>query len=246
MPKYGMVVDLDRCQGCRACVEACKVENNTPEAAVWMYVFRLEEGTYPDARVSFLPRPCMHCDNAPCVKVCPVGARFKRDDGIVATDYDRCIGCRYCEVACPYGVNFFNWKSPADNYYLDWSDPDLASVTGGAVPPYKNPDLAGVFGPEQRRIAGGGHSKGVVEKCTFCVQRIDKGLDPACVTTCPVEALVFGDMDDPESPASVRKRSKPGFRLKEEVGTDPRVHYVGRARPPGEGARQIEPLRARV
>ena len=109
MTKYQMVVDLDRCQGCRACMEACKVENNTTEGNFWMYVFRLEEGEYPDARLSFLPRPCQHCENAPCVKVCPVGARFKRDDGLTLTDPDRCIGCRYCELACPYGVNYFNW-----------------------------------------------------------------------------------------------------------------------------------------
>src|SRR5574342_670721 len=164
MPRYGMVIDLDACYGCRACVEACKIENNTPEGAFWMHVFRLEDGTYPHVSTTFLPRPCMHCDNAPCVKVCPVGARYKREDGIVVTDFDRCIGCRYCEVACPYGVNYFNWKRPASNYYLDWSDPDLDSVTEGAVPPYHNPDLDKVYGPEQRRIAGGGHDKGVVDR----------------------------------------------------------------------------------
>ncbi len=105
MTKYGMVIDLDRCTGCRACMVACKVENNTPQANFWMYVFRYEEGEFPNTRVSFMPRPCMHCDNAPCVKVCPVGARYKRLDGLTATDHERCIGCRYCEVACPYGVN---------------------------------------------------------------------------------------------------------------------------------------------
>ncbi|MEE9601168.1 MAG: 4Fe-4S dicluster domain-containing protein, partial [Thermoplasmata archaeon] len=144
MPAYAMAIDLDRCTGCRACMEACKVENNTPQSIFWMYVFRFEEGRYPDTQMWFMPRPCMHCDNAPCVKVCPVGARYKREDGLVATDWERCIGCRYCEVACPYGVNYFNWKEPSTNYYLDWSDGDLASVTGGAAPPYKNPDLAGV------------------------------------------------------------------------------------------------------
>ncbi len=137
-----MVIDLDRCFGCLACMEACKVENNTPRGSFFMYVFRLEEGSYPDTRSTFLPRPCMHCDDAPCVKVCPVGARYKREDGIVATDFDRCIGCRYCEVACPYGVNTFNWEDPQSNFYLDWGEADQAA-TGGLVPPYKNPDLDG-------------------------------------------------------------------------------------------------------
>lgn len=122
MTRYGMAIDLERCNGCRACMEACKVENNTPEAVFWMYVFRLEHGEFPDTRIAFYPRPCQHCDNAPCAKVCPVGARFRRDDGIVLTDQERCIGCRYCEVACPYGVNYFNWQDPKKGFYLDWEE----------------------------------------------------------------------------------------------------------------------------
>jgi dimethyl sulfoxide reductase iron-sulfur subunit len=245
MARYGMVIDLDRCIGCRACMEACKVENNTPEASFWMYVFRLEEGTFPDTRVTFMPRPCMHCDNAPCVKVCPVGARYKRDDGLVATDWQRCIGCRYCEVSCPYGVNTFNWKKPEKSYYMNWDSPAVNPITNGAVPPYQNPDLAGRFGPEQRRIAGGGHKKGVMDKCTFCVQRVEKGTLPACVTNCPMYALHFGDLDDPNSTVSKLMREKPHYRLLEEAGTEPRVHYVG-GRPPGPHVRQIEPVKASV
>ena len=246
MPKYGMVIDLSRCYGCRACMTACKVENNTPGAHFWMYVFRLEEGEYPDADVRFLPRPCMHCDNAPCVKVCPVGARYKRDDGLVAMDWERCIGCRYCEVACPYGVNYYNWQDPKKNQYLDWESPEAAelqAVTGGVIPPYQNPDLDQPMS-DGRMTAGGNHDKGVMEKCTFCVHRVEKGLEPACVAGCPAFALVFGDMDDPDSKVSKLLAQNRSFRLEEDLGTQPRVHYIG-GPPPGPGARQIEAVKAR-
>ncbi len=243
MPKYGMVIDIDRCTGCRACMVACKVENNTPYSHFWMYVFRLEEGEFPNAKVNFLPRPCMHCDNAPCVKVCPVGARFKREDGLVASDWERCIGCRYCEVACPYGVNYFNWKDPEKAQYLDWKDEDLKPITAGALP-YANPDLDRRYGEENRKIAGSNHMKGIVEKCTFCAHRVEKGLRPACVEECPVFALNFGDLDDPESGVSQLLDKKPSFRLEEDLTTNPRVHYVGGSHPSTE-VRQIETVKAR-
>lgn len=230
MTRYGMVVNLDRCTGCRACMESCKVENNTPRGHFWMYVFRFEKGTYPDSTMWFMPRPCQHCDNAPCVKVCPVGARYKREDGLVATDWQRCIGCRYCETACPYGVNYFNWRDPAEGQYL-------LGAEGNGSPPYANPDLADAYGPEQRRIAGAGHAAGVIEKCTFCVQRVEKGLDPACVTVCPVKALLFGDLDDPDSGVSRALVAQHSFRLLEEAGTEPRVFYVG-GEPPSPEARE--------
>lgn len=246
MPRYGMVIDLDRCMGCRACMEACKVENNTPQASFFMYVFRFEDGKFPNTRVWFMPRPCMHCDNAPCVKVCPVGARFKREDGLTATDWDRCIGCRYCEVACPYGVNYFNWYDPEDVSYLDWKeDPELAELMGDENLPYANPDLQLAYGPENRRTAGGGQMKGVMSKCTFCIHRIEKGLLPACVANCPTGALHFGDLDDPDSAISQLLRERPSFRLLEDAGTEPRVHYIG-GQHPGPETRQIEIIKVRV
>ncbi len=245
MARYGMVIDLDKCTGCRACMVACKVENNTPQGNFWMYVFRFEEGEYPNIRTWFMPRPCMHCDNAPCVKVCPVGARYKRLDGLTATDFDRCIGCRYCEVACPYGVNYFNWDKPEDNYYLEWNDADLVPVLNGEKIGYANPDLQQAYGPENRRIAGGGHNKGVMEKCTFCVHRLDKGLLPACANVCPTHAIKFGDLDDPNSEVSLLLKQKPHFRLLEETGTSPRVYYVGQHHP-GAETRQIEEITVRV
>jgi molybdopterin-containing oxidoreductase family iron-sulfur binding subunit len=213
MAKYGMAIDLSKCIGCRACMEACKVENTTSEGAFWMYVFRLEEGEYPDTKVTFVPRPCQHCDNAPCVKVCPVGARYKREDGIVLTDYERCIGCRYCEVACPYGVNFFNWKRPEVNYYGEWDDAETKEVAGGSVPPWRNPDSEVVHGEEQRLVSGGGHFKGVMEKCTFCVQRVERGRTTACAETCPTQAIVFGDLEDPQSRVSRILNEHEHFRL---------------------------------
>ena len=241
MTKYGMVFDLDRCVGCRTCMEACKVENNTAKGIFWMHVFRFEEGKYPHVRIRVMPRPCMHCENPPCVRACPTAARYQRDDGLVATDFEKCTGVRYCHAACPYGVNYFNRVEPSENYYLpDWAkDADLRPVSEGAVPPYKNPDLEEAYGSEQRRIAGGGHKAGVIEKCTFCVHRVENGLKPACVAMCPTKTITFGDLDDPDSEVSRLIREKRSFRLREEFGTKPNVYYVGTA-PIGTDARQIE------
>ncbi|MBW8011108.1 MAG: 4Fe-4S dicluster domain-containing protein [Chloroflexi bacterium] len=246
MAKYGMVIDISRCTGCRACMEACKVENNTPQGSFFMYVFRFEEGEYPNTRIWFMPRPCMHCDNPPCVKVCPVGARYKMAEGFTATDWDRCIGCRYCEVACPYGVNYFNWRNPAESHYLNWEDDrEIELILDGEVLPYANPDLELEYGPEMRHNAGGGRLKGVVEKCTFCIHRVENGLDPACAANCPTNALHFGDLEDPESEASQILHEQSGFQYLEDVGAEPRVHYVG-GHPPTTETREIEIVNVRV
>ncbi len=251
MARYGMVIDLSRCMGCKSCVEACKIENNTGEGMFWMHVFRKETGTYPNVRWTFTPRPCQHCDNAPCVKVCPVGARFKREDGLVLTDFDRCIGCRYCEVACPYGVNYFNWKKPERNQYYDWEGKEGDNVYGAggvqdnigkAIPPYQNPDHEKKYGEDKRLVSGGHHYKGVVGKCTFCVHRIDKGLLPACVATCPVQTLHFGDLDDPNSEVSKLLGQKRSFRLLENLGTDPRVYYLEGSAPVHETEHETSDL----
>ena len=246
MARYGMVIDLDRCTGCRTCMEACKTENNTPQGVFWMHVFRFEEGTYPNTRIRFMPRPCMHCENPPCVKACEActakpSPRYKRADGLVATDWEKCIGCRYCDAACPYGVNYFNWKDPKQNYYLNWEAEELKPVTGLAVPAYKNPDLDQPM-KDQRRTAGGGHKVRVIEKCTFCVHRVEKGLTTACAQACSINAIFFGDLDDPKSEVFRLIREKRNFRLREDYGTSPKVFYISSA-PLAAGSRQIEKIK---
>jgi molybdopterin-containing oxidoreductase family iron-sulfur binding subunit len=236
MVKYGMLIDLRRCTGCRACVQGCKAENNTGKDIFWMYVFKREVGHYPNVNIKTMPRPCQHCDNAPCVKVCPVGARYKSETGAVFTDSERCVGCRYCQVACPYGVNYFNWKHPEANQYFNYQDnegsdiygsADIKALAGGAIAPMRNPELDEKAGAENRMVAGGGHNDGVMEKCTFCVQRTDKGLDPACVANCPTFVYTFGDLEDPDSEISKQIAINNTFHLLEHIGTKPSVYYIG-------------------
>ncbi len=210
--RWAMVIDLARCTGCGYCTFACAAHNDVPPSIAWNRLIQIEDG---DGRPTFLPRPCMHCEEAPCTQVCPVGATFQRDDGIVMMDYDRCIGCRYCEIACPYFARAFNWEA------FNGENP--------AVPTWGQPEV-----PRRPR--------GVVEKCTFCVQRIDRGLEnsltpgvdeaatPACVVACPVGARFFGDLNDPESTVSRLLAANPSFRLREDLGTAPRVYYLPRER----------------
>ncbi len=223
MPRWGMTIDLDRCTGCQACVVACKAENNVPfarpeEAArgrviSWIEVVPMMEGEYPRVRARFMPRPCMQCEHPPCIKVCPVGATFIDPEGLVGQIYARCIGCRYCANNCPYTVKYFNWSEP------HWPDRMQAM---------HNPDVSV-------------RPKGVVEKCTFCHHRLQKARDqaraekrdlrpgdyvPACVESCPVDAMAFGDLDDPESEVARLSRDARAFRLMEDLGTEPRVIYL--------------------
>lgn len=245
MVHYAFVIDLARCVGCRSCVEACKVENNTTKGIFWMDVLKMEEGEYPNVKYTFLPRPCQHCDNPSCAPVCPVSARFKREDGLVLTDFDRCIGCRYCIVACPYGVGYFNWRSREENSYFDWeaegSGPlgpgSVKESTRGVVPPIKNPDHERMY--EGVNVSGGSHYKGVAEKCTWCVHRLDKGMSPACVAMCPMFVLNFGDIDDPDSKVSELITTRPHFRLLEELGNHPNVFYINKT-PPGHEIRNLD------
>ena len=206
--QWAMVIDQNKCTGCGYCVMACHAHNDVPPDITWNPV--LEAGQVGDKKV-FLPRPCMQCAKAPCVEVCPVGASYYRPDGIVMMDYDRCIGCRYCEVACPYGARSFNWKQ--------FTGPNPA------VPEWGEPEV-----PRRPR--------GVPEKCAFCYERIDRGLKlgltpgvdqdatPACVVVCPTSARIFGDLNDPESNVSKLLNEHSTYRLRENLGTEPHVYYI--------------------
>jgi Fe-S-cluster-containing dehydrogenase component len=213
--QWHMAIDLSKCIGCNYCVKTCQAVNDVPEDEMrWNIV--IPERTTMEVDF-YMNRPCQHCQEAPCTRVCPVGATWVRSDGIVVMDYDRCIGCRYCQVACPYDVRRFNWH--------------VSEELNSNVPQWGTPEVT-------RR------PRGVIEKCTFCVQRIDRGLDhgltpgidpaatPACVNVCPVGARVFGDINDPSSPISTFLAEKDTFRLREEWGTQPKVHYVR----PGNGS----------
>ena len=141
-------------------------------------------------------------------------------------------------------MNYFNWQDPEKGAYLDWNDPDLVDITDGLLP-YSNPDLDLEYGPEQRTIAGGGQEKGVMEKCTFCVHRVEQGLGPKCAEVCPTRVIHFGDLDDPLSEVSRLLKENPSFRLLEDAGTQPNVYYIGGQPPTGE-TRQIEEVKAKV
>jgi phenylacetyl-CoA:acceptor oxidoreductase subunit 1 len=210
-----MAINLDTCIGCEYCLRTCSATNNVAPGKPWNIV--VEEKT-TGGDTFYFSRPCLHCQSAPCVEVCPVKATYVREDGLVVMNYDRCIGCRYCEVACPYDARKFNWINRTEEmnspYIPTWGIPEV--------------DV---------------RPRGVVEKCTFCIQRIDKGLEsglvpgvdpeatPACVNICPVNARTFGDLKDPESPVSQVIEHNSTLQLREELGTKPSVYYI----PPKEG-----------
>jgi molybdopterin-containing oxidoreductase family iron-sulfur binding subunit len=221
--RWGMAIDLDRCTGCEACVVACHAENNLPvsnpeqaaqgRTAHWIRVDRYYEGEFPNVKVKYRPVLCQQCDNAPCEPVCPVYATYHNPEGLNVQVYNRCVGTFYCANNCPYTVRYFNWFAP------QWPEP---------LELQHNPDVAARMG-------------GVMEKCTFCIQRIkrakedafqdsrplaDGDVQPACVQSCPAEAMVFGDLNDPQSKVSRLAGSGRSTRLLEELGTRPKVFYL--------------------
>ncbi|MBZ5551589.1 MAG: 4Fe-4S dicluster domain-containing protein [Acidobacteriia bacterium] len=223
--RYGMVIDLDKCTGCGACMVACAVENNIPPAAAkatdrtgitWVRVYKFDNGLpFPNNRSAYIPVPCQQCgEHTPCVSVCPQKAvEVDAASGIVAQIPVRCLGCRYCMTACPYHARYFNWWDP---------------VWPAGMEKTLNPDVS----PRMR---------GVVEKCNFCHERLQaarakaaaSGRDeiesadyqPACVEACPAGAITFGDLADPESEVARLAQSGHAFRMLESLGTEPKVYY---------------------
>ncbi len=170
--------------------------------------------------MNFLPVSCQMCDNAPCEKVCPVGATYTDERGVILVDYERCIGCRYCIAACPYGVRQFNWE-----------DPKKAKQRAGYKTGYEYGHPEDFRDKDGRLSYTPNRPVGVVEKCTFCIQYTSKGEAPACIRSCPSRARIFGDLDDPESEAGRIIRERQVFRLKEELGTQPKVYYLAPVKP---------------
>jgi phenylacetyl-CoA:acceptor oxidoreductase subunit 1 len=219
MTRWAMVADLRRCVGCQTCTAACKHTNATPPGVQWRRVLDMEFGEYPDVQRVFVPVGCQHCADPPCLDVCPSTATRKRPDGIVTIDYDLCIGCAYCAVACPYQARYKT---------------DVASFAYGPASEHETKRH------DEKRL-------GVATKCTFCVERIDDGLakglkpgvdpeaTPACVNACIAEVLHFGDRDDPQSNISKLLAENQSFRMHEELGTDPGFHYLWGNATDGEG-----------
>jgi molybdopterin-containing oxidoreductase family iron-sulfur binding subunit len=204
--KFIMVIDLAKCDGCGKCTEACQAMHFIPPDREWIKVYKMKDSAA--TQPYWFPKPCYHCDNPPCTKVCPVNATFKREDGIVLIDNERCIGCRMCMAACPYSSRFFNWSMPEPIPGMDASS----------------------YSPEKgypRRI-------GTVEKCDFCPDMARQGKLPACVSGCPMDALYFGDQNEDavtnSSGVTVRLsqllEDNAGYRHLEDLGTEPRVYYL--------------------
>ena len=198
--RYGMVIDLKRCVGCYGCQLSCKAEHGTPPGVFFARVLKRECGSFPNTQVIFLPTLCFHCTDAPCVDVCPTGASHYREGGIVDVDKDTCVGCRACMQACPYDARYYNQEQRP--YF---PDQDLTPF-------------------EEEHYSE--DNCNVVMKCNFCIDRVQEGLDPACVSNCPADARIFGDLDDSQCEASRLIQERGGEQLQPELGTKPNVYYL--------------------
>lgn len=217
MPRWGMVIDVKRCIACWGCTISCKEEHFLPPKVFWNRVLIGESGKFPTSRKLIYPVLCNHCRDAACVDACPTGATYQREDGIVAIDYDKCVGCRACLVSCPYQQRTYYDAKKRDSEYFPGQGKTEFELIGEKLYPFQ---------------------VGTVMKCNFCAERIDGGrqkgkepgvddeASPACVIACPVNARVFGDLDDPESEVSRLIMEKKGKPLRPEFGTEPCVYYI--------------------
>jgi len=220
--RWVMVIDLRKCVGCHACTIACVAENKLPPGVVYRPVLEEEIGSYPNVSRRFLPKPCMQCDQPPCVPVCPVSATYKDENGVVVIDYDQCIGCRYCITACPYASRTFDFGG---TYTL--ATPQVEGIIIGREIADAYERAANFEYLERRaRTRRGASPEGNVRKCHFCLHRLAEGMLPACTTTCIGRATFFGDANDPESLVAELIGSPNVMRLKEDLGTEPRVYYL--------------------
>ncbi|MHA6522892.1 4Fe-4S dicluster domain-containing protein [Tessaracoccus sp. G1721] len=218
-----MVIDTRKCVGCSACTIACVAENNLPPGVVYRPVIEEEFGEFPNVQVRFTPRPCMQCDEPPCVGVCPVSATWKRPDGIVAIDYDKCIGCRYCLTACPYGARTSDF---GESYIADvavGAEETEEVVFGSQAPWMEQPSHE--YGKEWLR-KDHASPEGNARKCHFCLHRLEVGQLPKCATSCIGRATYFGDRNDPDSLVNELIRTHQVQTLLPHMGTKPRVYYI--------------------
>jgi molybdopterin-containing oxidoreductase family iron-sulfur binding subunit len=222
--RWGMVIDTRKCTGCHSCTVGCVMENKLPPGVVYRPVIDEEKGTYPNVARTFLPRPCMQCETPACTPVCPVGATWKGEDGIVVIDYDACIGCRYCITACPYQARTFDFGEHWTDNAAKGEDGALALKSARA---YQDPPNF-EYGKEWKRREGiiPKSPVGNTRKCTFCAHRLKVGMLPMCVSTCVGRATFFGDLNDPKALVSELAGMANATQLKPEAGTHPNVYYL--------------------
>lgn len=223
--RLAMVIDLQKCTGCGACTLVCKIENNVQDGILWADKISRTSGIFPNVRYDYLPTLCNHCEKAPCVKVCPTKAMHKDENGNTVHDDEICVGCRYCMVACPYKVISYNGEEP----HKFWKNEE-ALMKGTASPKQLREEVGETtfpyYNPESQNENPGMRPKNTVEKCTFCHHLTSRGDKPRCVTRCPAKARIFGDLNDPNSKINVLLGKYTPYRLKEELGTEPKVFYI--------------------